>query len=98
VLLLWNGTHRSYDLLRAGHNVVPALVVEHAMPNEVPWITNNPQLWVPPVLLSPRPPMLADFNSELAVQCLTVTMPSMFDVSIGQPPGRSCSRWPSRSS
>lgn len=72
----------------AGHKAVPALVIEHQNPGDVPWL-QGPMFWNPQLLFAgERPPLISDFNSGLAVECRAMLVPSVVDVYIGGPPTR----------
>lgn len=87
-LIALNGNHRAFELLEAGHEVAPALVVQYGNANEVQW----PQgalgsIWNADFMLtSPRPPIIRDFLSPLAVEYEAPILPSFVDVYIGSPP------------
>ena len=86
-MLVFNGNHRAYELIRTGHKLAPALVIEHGQPGEVPWL-QGPMYWNPQVLLSERPPLISDFGSPLAVEARAMLVPSVVDVFIGNAPAK----------
>jgi hypothetical protein len=85
-LIAINGNHRAFELIRAGHTEAPALVLEPANPNEITWPQAPASFWnLPFMLQNPRPALISDFLTPLAVECSIVLVPSVVDVSIGGP-------------
>lgn len=89
-LVIFNGTHRCLELLAAGFKEAPAIVLSHPDPNEIEW-PSNPGMWKRefifaqprPPQFGPRPPLLSDFLTPLAVEAQVVLLPSVVDVAIG---------------
>jgi hypothetical protein len=84
-LIVYNGNHRAYELMLAGHKTAPALVIEHTNPGEVQWL-QGPMFWNQQFLMGERPALISDFNTALAVECRAMLMPSVVDVYIGSAP------------
>jgi len=64
-LVLSNGSHRAYALLKLGYTKVPCVVQEVTRQEELPIVLGNvPQPLLQQLLTSPRPPMLRDLLNE----------------------------------
>ncbi len=72
-LVLSNGSHRAYALLRLGYARVPCVVQEVTRPEELPIVLGNvAQPLLQQLLANPRPPMLRDLLNE-ALTCVIST-------------------------
>ena len=74
-LVLNNGSHRAYALLKLGYTKVPCVVQQVTRQEELPLVLGQlPQQWLPQLLASPRPPMLRDLlNDDLTT---VISMPA----------------------
>ena len=88
-----NGNHRALELLSAGHKTAPALVLEI---NDVNALTalcpQGAGFWNANFLLAagtplftahPRPAYTSDFLTPLAIECSSILVPSIVDVTVG---------------
>jgi hypothetical protein len=88
-LILTNGIHRCFKLLSAGLTHVPALIVQRSSVEEVENL-NQPGVWTTQFIFShprpphwgPRPPILSDFLSPIAVDAEILLGESIIDLSI----------------
>jgi hypothetical protein len=95
-LIVLNGNHRAFELLAAGHKRAPALLIEvddlgvlAAMCPQGPGFWNTNFLLTAGTSLqpnTPRPALMSDFLTPLAIECSCVLVPSIVDVTVGVPP------------
>jgi len=72
-LVLSNGSHRAYALLKLGYTKVPCVVQEVTRQEELPIVLGNvPQPLLQQLLSNPRPPMLRDLLNE-TLTCIIST-------------------------
>lgn len=82
--LILNGTHRAYELLKAGHVKVPAMVYQVTdLQTLTAQIPQGPGMFTTDFLINnPRPALLNDFISELAIDSYGLIVPSILDINI----------------
>ena len=86
-LIIANGNHRSLKLLNAGYSNIPALVLNTSdmaelsmsIPQGLGFWNANYQI------MDPRPPLISDFMSPLAIEYPCVLPESVIDVNFNNP-------------
>ncbi len=91
-LIVSNGTHRVYELVRAGFTSAPAIVISRAFIDEVEGL-DVPGMWSKGFIFTQprpqhwgvRPPLITDFLSPVAVETDVLLTGSVVDVTIAPP-------------
>jgi len=74
-LVLNNGSHRAYALLKLGYTRVPCVVQEVTRSEELPIVLGNvPQPVLQQLLTSPRPPMVRDLLNEALTTIISMPL------------------------
>jgi hypothetical protein len=84
-MIILNGTHRAFELLKAGHVQAPAMVFPvtslAALPIQIP--QGQGFFSLDYMLHSPRPALISDFFGQLAVDSFGLVASSILDITIG---------------
>lgn len=96
-LIVANGNHRAFELMAAGHQSAPALVIEVNQPEVLQqFCPQGPGFWnlnflllagtsACPVAGMPRAPLISDFLTPLAIEASVTLVPSVIDLTTGLP-------------
>lgn len=84
-LIVINGNHRALELLKAGHKRAPAIVISISNIDELAQrLPQNAELWGYDMQLNnPRPPLISDFLTPLAIEVPGIIIPSVVDINVG---------------
>ena len=83
-MIILNGTHRAFELLKAGHVNAPAMVFPVTSLAELPNVIPQGQGFFPLdfMINCPRPALLSDFIGELSVDSFGIASSSILDITI----------------